>query len=79
MKHVNASEVLPPRLLHKIQQYCSGYIYVPSSRRFWRDRRDEVLRLHGRGLGTAEIADRVHLCVRRVQQMIREAVAGPPE
>ena len=79
MKHVNASEVLPPGLLHDIQQYCSGYIYVPSSRGFWRDRRGEVLRLHGHGLDTAQIANRVHLCVRRVQQIIRGAAAEPPE
>jgi DNA-binding NarL/FixJ family response regulator len=79
MKHVNASEVLPPDLLRMVQKHCSGYIYVPSSRAFWHDRRSEVLRLHSCGLGTAEIAGRVHLCVRRVQQIVRVAAAQSPE
>jgi len=75
MKHVNATDVLPPELLRQVQEHCCGYIYVPSSRDFWRDRRGEILRLHSRGLGTAEIAARVHICVRRVQQIVKEATA----
>jgi hypothetical protein len=79
VNHVNAETVLPPKLLREIQRHCSGYIYIPSPRGFWRDRRDEGLLLHSRGLGTAEIAGRVHLCVRRVQQIIKGAAVERAE
>ena len=73
MKHVNAAEVLPQELLLQVQQYCSGYIYVPSPPDFYRGRRDEILNLRAQGLSTTEIARRVHVCVRRVQQIIRHS------
>ena len=73
MRYVRADEVLPPRLLAKVREHCTGMIYVPSDGAFYRERNAEVVRLHKRGVPTDEIARRVHLCRRRVQQVLREA------
>ncbi len=76
MKHVNAEDVLPQDLLREVQQHYTGYIYVSRSREFYAARRRMVTELHHSGLSTRDIAEKVHLCVRRVQQIIREQTAS---
>ena len=73
MEHVNARDVLPPELLKELQRHCSGYIYVPETREFYEERRREVIKLRRQGAGTHEIAQRVHLCERRVRQLVAKA------
>jgi DNA-binding NarL/FixJ family response regulator len=72
MKHVNARNVLPAKLLRQVQKYCSGYIYVPSTRQFYARRRREILRLSRQGLTAPAIAEQVHLSERRVRQIVAE-------
>ena len=71
MRYVRADKVLPPKLLVKVREHCTGLIYVPSDGAFYRERNAQVMRLHGQGLPTAEIARRVYLGPRRVRQIIR--------
>ena len=46
-------------------------IYVKSDRRFYKERYREVMHLHEQGLSTKDIVERVHLCTRRVLQIVR--------
>jgi len=71
MRYVRADKVLPQKLLGQVREHCTGMIYVPSDGAFYRGRNAEVMRLHGEGLPTAEIARRVYLGPRRVRQIIR--------
>ena len=71
MKYVRADKVLPQKLVAQVREHCTGMIYVPSDGAFYRERNREVMRLHGRGLPTAEIARRVYLGPRRVRQIIK--------
>ena len=71
MKYVRADRVLPQKLLAKVRQHCTGMIYVPSDGAFYRERNAQVMRLHGQGLPTAEIARRVYLGPRRVCQIVK--------
>ncbi|MHC5058224.1 MAG: helix-turn-helix domain-containing protein [Planctomycetota bacterium] len=76
MKYVHAEEVLPPELVRRVRKLRTGLIYFPADRGFYERRKREVLSLHKKRLPTDEIARRVCLCRRRVQQIIREA-RGP--
>lgn len=76
MQHVNARMILPGGLLRKIQKYCSGYIYVPSTREFYTNRRKLARRLAGRGLSVPAIAGEVHVGERRVRQILAEGRDG---
>ena len=71
MNYAKAEEILPAKLVEAIRKHCTGMIYVKSDRRFYKERYREVMRLHEQGLPTKEIAERVHLCTRRVLQIIR--------
>ncbi len=71
MRYVRADRVLPPKLVAKVRKHYTGMIYVPSDGAFYRQRNAELMRLHGQGLPTAEIARRVYLGPRRVRQIIR--------
>ena len=71
MKYVCADKVLPQKLLGQVREHCTGMIYVPSDGAFYRERNREVIRLHGQGLPTAEIARRVYLGPRRARQIIK--------
>ena len=71
MKYVRADMVLPQKLLGQVREHCTGMIYVPSDGAFYRERNRQVMRLHGQGLPTAEIARRVFLGPRRVRQIIK--------
>ena len=72
MRHVNARDVLPEKVLRLVQRYCAGYIYVPSTRESWRRSRSGVLALQEKGLPVRAIAERVHLSERRVRQILAE-------
>ena len=76
MNYAKAEEVLPAKLVEKIRKHCTGMIYVKSDRRFYKERYREVMRLHGQGLSTKDIAARVHLCPRRVLQIIKAEREG---
>ena len=73
MRYVHAEDVLPPELVRRVRELRTGLIYFSADQEFYQARRREVLALHGKRLPTDEIARRVHLCRRRVQQIIREA------
>jgi DNA-binding NarL/FixJ family response regulator len=80
MNYVNAEKVLPPDLVRRVRELCTGLIYFPADREFFERRRREILSLHKKRLPTDKIARRVHLCRRRVQQIIRERRdAGEPK
>ena len=74
--YVHAEEELPPELVRRVRKYCTGLVYFPADRKYFKNRYREVLSLHKKRLPTDEIARRVHLCRRRVQQIICEA-QGP--
>ncbi|MHC4250877.1 MAG: hypothetical protein ACYS9X_17255 [Planctomycetota bacterium] len=76
MRHVNAGTVLPADLLLEVQRYCSGYVYVPSNGAFYAERRRLVRDLAARGFTVAAIAEAVHVCGRRVRQIMAEEGAG---
>lgn len=78
MNYVKAEKVLPPELVGRVRKHCTGLIYFPADREFFKSRYREVLLLHKKGLPTSAIAKRVCLCRRRVQQIIRER-CGPDE
>jgi len=71
--YVHAEEELPPELVRRVRKYCTGLVYFPADREFYERRRREILSLHKKRLPTDEIARRVCLCRRRVQQIVREA------
>ncbi|MHC5056670.1 MAG: hypothetical protein ACYTKD_18405 [Planctomycetota bacterium] len=75
MRHVNARKVLPPELLRELQKHCSGYIYVPSTRAFYAERKRRVLEFAASGLAVAAIAEAVHMSERRVRQILAEGRA----
>ncbi|MHC5056669.1 MAG: hypothetical protein ACYTKD_18400 [Planctomycetota bacterium] len=72
MRHVNARTVLPADLLREVQRHCSGYVYVPSNGAFYAERRERVRDLAARGFPVAAIAEAVHVCTRRVRQILAE-------
>ena len=72
MKHVSAVDVLPTELVEEIRKYCTGYIYVPGDARAGQHRRERVLELASTGMATAQIAEDVGLCRRRIRQIIAE-------
>lgn len=65
------AKVLSAKLVEEIRKHCTGMTYVKSDRRFYKEGYREVMRLHGQGLTTKEIAERVHLCPRRVLQIVK--------
>ncbi len=71
MNYAKAEEILPARLIDQIRKHCTGMIYVKSDRRFYKERNREVMRLHGQGLPTRDIAERVHVCTRRVLKIVK--------
>ena len=75
MRYVNAEKVLPAELLKELRKHHIGLIYVPSDRRPYTETYAEVMRLHKKRLSTRDISSRVHLCPRRVRQIIRAAEA----
>ena len=80
MRYTRAEKVLPPELLREVQKHHTGLIYVPGEPGYYERRNREVVRLHRQGLSTKEIAEKVFLSERRVQQILKgagtEAEAG---
>ena len=74
---MNARNVLPERLLKKVQRVYTGEIWIPILRKhkmkkkgdIERDR--EILRLYDQGKSLDEIANRVFVCKERVRQIVR--------
>lgn len=70
-KYYNARDILPGPLLHEVQRYVHGNIYVPVPAKQSARNRARVLALRGQGLGTREIARRLRLTQRCVQKILR--------
>jgi DNA-binding NarL/FixJ family response regulator len=73
VKYVHAGNVLPADLVEKVRRHHVGLIYFPADHEFYERRRRQIMSLHAEGLSTREIAERVHLSRRRVQQVVRNA------
>ncbi|MHB9131161.1 MAG: hypothetical protein ACYDBB_08740 [Armatimonadota bacterium] len=69
--YANATHVLPSALLKEVQRHFSGRLYVPAPMDEAQRRRALVLVLNERGLDSKEIAARVRLSQRRVQQILQ--------
>jgi DNA invertase Pin-like site-specific DNA recombinase len=69
--YVNARNVLPPRLLERVQRYCAGFVYVPVPEPN-RDRDEQIRELFHQGRTVEEIAAHVGLSKRRVWQILKE-------
>jgi transposase len=73
VKYVHAEDVLPSDLVEKVRRHHVGLIYFRADHEFYEQRRRQVMSLHAEGLPTREIAKRVHLSRRRIQQVVRDA------
>ncbi len=71
MRYTRAEKVLPPKLLKEVQKHHTGLIYVPGDPGYYERRNCEVARLRQQGLSTREIAEKVFLSERRVQQILK--------
>ena len=76
MKYINGEDVLPKELLRKVQEYCTGYVYIPATRKYWRRRREEVVLLAEQSVDTGGIARRMRISERRVRQILAEETGG---
>ena len=84
--YANATHVLPTALLKEVQRHFCGRLYVPAPLDEAQRRRALVLILDERGLDSKEIAARVRLSQRRVQQILQDearwieaALTGPAD
>ena len=74
---MNASNVLPEKLLKRVQRVFTGEIWIPVVKKHRikkkddRDRNKEILRLHSQGKTLDEIARTVFVCRERVRQIVR--------
>jgi len=74
---MNARNVLPEKLLKKVQRVFTGEIWIPVIRKHRlkkkddKDRNREILRLHRQGKSLEDIAQTVFVCKERVRQIIR--------
>ena len=74
---MNARDVLPERLLKKVQRVYTGEIWIPILRKHKMkktgdtERNREILSLYGQGKSLDEIANRVFVCKERVRQIVR--------
>ena len=74
-EYANAKDVLPPDLLHAVQEHFTGLLWVPSDTCFYHERRRLVLALKGQGISTREIARLSGVTPRRVRQIFAESRA----
>jgi DNA-binding NarL/FixJ family response regulator len=72
VKYVHAGNVLPADLVEKVRRHHVGLIYFPADHEFYERRRHEIVSRRAEGLATREIAERVHVSQRRVQQILKE-------
>ena len=68
--YANAKDVLPPELLALVRQYHTGHLWVPDGGAYYRERNELILRLYGEGVAVRDISAAVHLCEKRVRQII---------
>ncbi len=68
--YANAEKVLPKELFNEVQKYHTGPLWVPSSSRFFQERRQLVIALKEQGIETREIAGLADITVRRVNQIL---------
>jgi DNA invertase Pin-like site-specific DNA recombinase len=72
--YVNAQNVLPSRLLARVQRYCSGLVYVPVPESN-QDRDEKIRELYQQGQSVEEIATTVGLSKRRVWQILKNRIS----
>jgi len=68
--YANAKDVLPPELLHAVQEHFTGLLWVPGDTCFYHERRRLVLALKDQGISTHEIARLSGVTTRRVNQIL---------
>ena len=69
--YVNARNVLPSRLLARVQRYCSGFVYVPVPEP--NQHRDTQIReMYQQGRSVEEIAAQTGLSKRRIWQILKK-------
>jgi Mor family transcriptional regulator len=69
--YVNARNVLPPRLLERVQRYCAGFVYVPVPEPN-RDRDEQICEMYQQGRSVEEIATQTGLSKRRIWQILKK-------
>lgn len=78
--YANAADVLPPRLLRRIQAYWWGLLWIPSpaggKRQDQKLRDARIRRLHAQGLTPADLAREFHLTAERIRQIVRRGKTG---
>ena len=84
MKHRNAQDILPDRLLKELQQYVSGEtLYIPSAepkkpwgetsgaREYYKKRNAEIREKHHAGMDAERLADAYHLSLDSIRKILR--------
>ena len=74
--YVNGREVLPPDLLARVQEHCSGLVWIPAPDSFYRERRRLIRTLRAEGVATEEIARLAGISARRVNQIAAAETKG---
>jgi Mor family transcriptional regulator len=70
-RYANARDVLPARLLARVQHHYNGLLWIPGPQQKGNAERDaQIHRMHLDGAPVSEIAQRVGLSERRVWQII---------
>jgi hypothetical protein len=69
-RYANAEKILPQELLKQVQKYHTGILWIPTPSRFYKERRQLVIALHGQGIASKEIADLAGITIRRVNQIL---------
>ena len=72
MRYVHADDVLPADLVQKVRQHHVGLVYFSADHAFYERRKLLIAALAAEGCSTQDIAQRVHLSRRRVQQILKE-------
>jgi len=72
----NAADVLSKGLLHKLQQHCSGLIYIPAPQSQAQMNISRVQSLHNGIRRVSEIAEAVGICAQHVRDIINELECG---
>jgi len=73
----NAADILPKKLLAKLQRHCTGLIYIQPEESQADRRRSEVSRLYAQGLHVSQIAKWVGVSERQVRNILRRLKENP--
>lgn len=76
--HRNAAEVLPPRLLARVQRVVTGYVTIPPPVTAADARRQQVIALQRQGATPREIAAALPMSRRQVSRLRRALAAAAP-